>query len=190
MKKLATLFSDSYSEFKQVRTTTTMAMFAAISIILGYFTLAFGDFIKIGFSSISNQIVYYLFGPVVGGFFGGALDILKYIIKPTGPYFPGLTLVPVTAGILYGCFFYKKPLSIWRVAVAELTVSLICNVCMTTICLSIMYNKGIMILLPLRLAKNLIMWPINSLLFYAVAKALEESGAFKLIRSIKMVRMR
>lgn len=184
MKKLATLFTDSYREFKHVRTITTMAMFAAISVVLGYFTLAFGDFIKIGFSSISNQMVYYLFGPVVGGFFGGALDILKYIIKPTGPYFPGLTLVPMVAGVLYGCFFYKKPLSFWRVLAAEFTVAMVCNVCMTTICLSIMYNKGIMALIPLRLIKNLVMWPINSLLFYAVAKAMEEAGVLRLIRGV------
>ncbi|MEG0370143.1 MAG: folate family ECF transporter S component, partial [Hungatella sp.] len=39
MKKLATLFSDSYAELKQVKTITTMAMFAAISVILGYFTI-------------------------------------------------------------------------------------------------------------------------------------------------------
>lgn len=190
MKKLATLFTDSYREFRHVRTITTMAMFAAISVVLGYFTLAFGDFIKIGFSSISNQMVYYLFGPVVGGFFGGALDILKYIIKPTGPYFPGLTLVPMVAGVLYGCFFYKKPLRFWRVLAAEFTVSMVCNVCMTTICLSIMYNKGIMALIPLRLIKNLVMWPINSLLFYAIAKAMEEAGVLRLIRGIGVARVR
>ena len=62
MKKLATLFSDSYAELNQVRTITATAMFAAVSVVLGYFTLAIGNYIKIGFSSISNQFVYYLFG--------------------------------------------------------------------------------------------------------------------------------
>ena len=42
MKKLATLFSDSYAELKQVRTLTIMAMFGAISIVLGYFTIVIG----------------------------------------------------------------------------------------------------------------------------------------------------
>lgn len=189
MKKLATLFTDSYNELKYVRTITTMAMFAAISTVLGYFTLAIGDFIKIGFSSISNQMVYYLFGPAVGGIFGAALDIFKYIIKPTGPYFPGLTLVPMVAGILYGFILYKKPLTIWRVAAAELTVAMVCNVCMTTICLSVMYNKGIMVLLPLRFVKNIVMWPVNTILFYTVARALEGAGALKAIRGAKLGRI-
>ena len=91
MKKLATLFTDSYNEFKNVRTLTMTGMLGAVSVVLGYFTLAIGDYIKIGFSSIANQMVHYLFGPVVGGAFGGALDILKYMVKPTGPYFPGWT---------------------------------------------------------------------------------------------------
>ena len=60
MRKLATLFSDSYHEFKQVRTVTTSAMFAAISVVLGYFTIVIGDYIKIGFSTIPSQFVYYL----------------------------------------------------------------------------------------------------------------------------------
>ena len=183
MKKLATLFTDSYHEFRHVRTITTAAMFAAISVVLGYFTIAIGDYIKIGFSGISNQFVYYLFGPVVGGFFGGALDILKYLIRPTGPYFPGLTLVPIVAGIIYGSFFYKKPVGLLRVLLAELTVSVICNMLMTTVCLSIMYGKGFMALLPMRVFKNLVMWPVNALLFYSIAKTLEASGIFRLLKT-------
>ena len=183
MKKLATLFTNSYHEFRHVRTITTAAMFGAISVVLGYFTIAIGDYIKIGFSGMSNQLVYYLFGPVVGGFFGGALDILKYLVRPTGPYFPPLTLVPILAGILYGCFFYKKPISLIRVLAAELTVSVICNMLFTTLCLSMMYGKGFMVLLPMRVFKNLVMWPINSLLFYSIAKSLEASGIFRLLKT-------
>ena len=74
MKKFTALFRDSMEEFKHVNTVTVMAMFAAISVVLGYFTLVLGDYLKIGFSTIANQFVYYLFGPVAGGLFGGALD--------------------------------------------------------------------------------------------------------------------
>ncbi len=183
MKKLATLFTDSYHEFKHVRTITTAAMFGAVSIVLGYFTIVIGDYVKIGFSGISNQFVYYLFGPVVGGFFGGALDILKYLIKPTGPYFPGLTLVPVLAGVIYGCFFYKRPIGLVRVFAAELTVSVICNMLLTTACLSLLYGKAFMILLPMRAFKNLVMWPVNSLLFYSIGKTLEASGIFRILKT-------
>ena len=184
MKKFTALFTDSLEELKHVNTVTVMAMFAAISVVLGYFTLVLGDYLKIGFSTIANQFVYYLFGPVVGGLFGGALDILKYIIRPTGAYFPGFTLGAMIGGILYGCFLYKRPISLARVLVAELTVSIVCNMLLGTLWLSMLYGKAFMALLPMRVFKNVIMWPVNSMLFHTIGKTLEASGIFRLLKTV------
>ena len=49
MKKFVTLFTDSARELKSVRTITTMAMLAAVAVILGYFSIEYGQFIRIGF---------------------------------------------------------------------------------------------------------------------------------------------
>ena len=185
MRKFAALFTDSYNELKNVRTITTAAMFAAISIVLGYFTIVLGDYIKIGFSTISNQFVYYLFGPVVGGFFGGALDILKFLIKPTGAFFPGFTVSAVVAGVLYGAILYKRPIKFTRVLFAEFVVIVICNILLGTLWLSMLYGKSFMVLLPMRALKNAIMWPINSGLFYVIGKTLESAGVFKLLREFR-----
>ena len=182
MKKVTTLFLDSYHEFKKVRTITTASMFAAIGVILGAYTIQVGNYLKIGFSGIANQFVYYLFGPVVGCFYGGALDILKYLVKPTGAFFPGWTLSAMAAGVIYGCFFYKKPLSLVRVFVAELTVSIICNMLLGTLWLQIMYGKAFFAILPARVIKNLAMWPVNSLLFYSLTWMMEHTGVFQVIR--------
>ena len=182
MKKFVTLFTDSSKELKSVRTLTTMAMLAAVAVILGFFSIEYGQFIRIGFSGIPNGIVSYLFGPVVGGIFSGALDILKYILKPTGPFCPQMTLVTVLAGVLYGCFFYKKKMTIWRVLAAKFTVMLICNVFLNTICLTVIYGQAFAAILPARALKNLIMWPIDSVIFFAVTKLLEQIGLFRLFR--------
>lgn len=182
MKRLATLFADSYREVKNIRTITVAAMFAAISVALGYFTIQIGDYIKIGFSSISNEFVYYLFGPVVGGCFGGFIDLLKYIIKPTGAFFPGFTVNAILGGILYGMLLYKRPIRLVRVAAAKLTVVVICNILLNTLWLSMLYGKAFMVLLPMRALKNIIMWPIDSLLFYTLARFFENAGLFKTIR--------
>ena len=50
MRKLATLFTDSYHEFKYVRTITLTGMLGAVSVVLGYLTLELGETLKIGFS--------------------------------------------------------------------------------------------------------------------------------------------
>ena len=182
MRKLATLFTSSFHEFKQPKTLAVTGMLGALAVILGYLTIAVGDYIKIGFSTIVNQAVCYLFGPVVGGVFGGALDILKYLIKPTGGYFPGFTLIPMVAGAIYGVSYYKKPISLWRIMAAELVVAVICNMLMGTYFLSILYGKGFWALLPMRAFKNIIMWPIHSFLFYSTGKVLETSGMFRILK--------
>lgn len=183
MKKLATLCLDSYAEFKQVKTLTVVGMLGALSIVLGYFTVAIGDFMKIGFSTVANQVVYYLFGPVLGGFYGAALDILKYWMKPTGAYFPGFTLTAILAGVIYGFFLYKKPINFWRILAAELTVSIICNMLLGTLWLTLMYDRGFLAILPVRVLKNLIQCPINAGVVFMILMAVESSGIKRYIKS-------
>ena len=58
---------ESSREFKKVTTITTCAMFGALSVVLGYYSFKITPNLKIGFGSIPNMLVDYLFGPVVGG---------------------------------------------------------------------------------------------------------------------------
>ncbi|MCI8390536.1 MAG: folate family ECF transporter S component [Roseburia sp.] len=181
MKKFVALFTASFQELRQVRTVTVMAMFAAIAVVLGMFSVEIGPYIRIGFSSIPNGLVSYLFGPVAGSLFAGTLDIIKYVIKPSGAFFPPMTLVTMLAGLIYGCMYYKKSITLPRVLAAKFLVMLICNVILNTLCLSMLYGKGFFVLLPARALKNLIMWPVDSLVFYTVAKALERIGVFRFL---------
>ena len=45
-----------------------------------------------------------------------------------------------------------------------------------------LYGKGFLALLPMRAFKNIIMWPINSVLFYTVRKVLESAGVVRLLK--------
>lgn len=182
MKKLATLFSDSYHELFQVRTLTLCAMFGALAMILEQFTIKVGAF-KLGVSGLPNELVHFLFGPVVGGTFGGAMDILKFLTKPDGGFFFGYTLTAITAGVIYGAFWYKKPLSLPRILAARLAVILVCNLFMNTLWISMTTGKAFLALLPVRAMKNFTMWPVDSLLFFVVAGALEKAGVFRGLRN-------
>ena len=113
MTRLATLFTCSFRQLKEAKTVTICAMLGAAAIVLGSLSIEVGPTVRIGFSGIPNELVHYLFGPAAGSLFAGALDILKYMIKPTGGFFPGFTLVAMLAGVIYGSFYYKKPLTLW-----------------------------------------------------------------------------
>lgn len=183
MKKFLTLFSDSYHEFKHVSTITTCAMFGAMSIILGSIaTIRVTPNLKIGFGALPNELVDYLFGPIVGCLFGGGMDLLKFMLKPDGGFIPGLTFNAMLAAFIYGCFLYKRPLSLPRMLTAKLVVVVVCNIILATYWLSLVNGKGYLAILPQRAVKNLIQWPVDSILFILVAKTLEKSGVFRMIK--------
>ena len=57
MKKMAAFFSDSAREFQNVRTVTACGLFAALAFILESFSIQLGEYIKIGFSGLPNEMV-------------------------------------------------------------------------------------------------------------------------------------
>lgn len=183
MKKLLTLISESYHEFKKVNTITCCAMFGAMSIILSYVaSIRVTPNLKIGLGALPNEMVDYLFGPVVGALFGGGMDIIKFMLKPDGGFMPGFTFNAMLAAFIYGIFLYKKPLSLTRMMIAKFIVAILCNIILGTYWLSTINGKGFLALLPGRMMKNLIQAPVDAVLFYVVAQALEKAKVFRLIK--------
>ena len=141
---------ESSREFKKVTTITTCAMFGALSVVLGYYSFKITPNLKIGFGSIPNMLVDYLFGPVVGGLFGGAMDVIKFMLKPDGGFMPGFTFNAMLAAFIYGLFFYKKNLSLPRILTAKLVVIVLCNIVLGTYWLTLLNGKGFLAILPAR----------------------------------------
>ena len=190
MKKIKQLFSDSLHEFTVTKNLVLCGLMAAIAIVLSMVaSISIGPHVKIGFSGIPNRIVEFLFGPVVGCIFGGALDLLKFMIKPDGPFFFGFTFNVMLAGLIYGCLLYHKPLSIKRIVIAEFLVKLIVNCGLNTLWISMLYGKAFFVLLPMRLLKNVIMLPIDSaVVFFALSLTKQTVGklGFSLISPKKL----
>lgn len=190
MKKIKQLFSDSLHEFTVTKNLVLCGLMAALAIVLSMVaSISIGPYVKIGFSGIPNRIVEFLFGPVVGCIFGGALDLLKFMIKPDGPFFFGFTFNVMLAGLIYGCLLYHKPLSIKRIVIAEFLVKLIVNCGLNTLWISMLYGKAFFVLLPMRLLKNVIMLPIDSaVVFFALSLTKQTVGklGFSLISPKKL----
>ena len=174
MKQLKQQFEDSWHELKKTKVMAVTAMLIAIGVVLGFFSIQLTEFIRIGFSM--------LFGPVVGGIMGGIGDILKFLIKPTGPYFFGYTLNAILGPVIYGIFFYHRPIQLGRVVAAKITVALLVNLLLGTWWLTILYGKGFLAILPARFIKQVVSVPIDSVIFYVLAKTLERSKAISMIK--------
>ncbi|OWZ83702.1 folate family ECF transporter S component [Natranaerobius trueperi] len=84
----------------------TMALLAAINIILSFvtsgFTISFGGIagIKIGLGGLPVIIAGILLGPLAGGVVGVVSDLVGYLVMPMGPYMPHFTLTAALTGII------------------------------------------------------------------------------------------
>ena len=109
------MFRESAKELRKVQAIAICGVMGALAIVLGYVaTIRIGDYIRVGFSFLPNVIIDFLFGPVVGGVFGGAMDIIKYLMNPTGPFFPGFTISAIVGAVLYGVILYRQKITVLR----------------------------------------------------------------------------
>ncbi len=181
MAKIKELFLSSCKELKDVKCLTLAAMFGAISIVLGSFTIMMTENIKLEWTFLPNEFVYYLFGPFVGIIYGAVMDILNYIVKPFGSFFPGFTVSAMLKGLLFGLILYKRPISLKRVITANVLRVILVDLPLNTYWLTVLNGVPYLVNLPLRALKLLIMFPVETMLFYLLVKGVEASGVLRML---------
>ena len=174
-------FSDSYKELKKLKTLVITALLIAIGIILGQFSIQLTETTKIGISFIATQMTANLFGPVVGGIMGGVADILKFIIKPTGPFLVGYTISAILGPMIYGVMLYKKPISFWRILLSKVVVAILINLLLGTFWSYHYFGAAFWAAIPAKLIQQVIQVPVQSIIYYFVMRALKEAKVFQLI---------
>ena len=159
-------------KLKNVRVLTVSAFLVAIATVLGFFKVPITELIEIRFQYLPIAVGGAMFGPAVGGVIGMLADILGYLVKPTGAFFPGFTISSILSGIIYGLFFYKKRITVPRIIAAELTETIVCSLVINSINLSILYGNAFSVVVATRLLKVLIMFPIDTIILTVVLKAI------------------
>lgn len=155
---------DIFGPLRDVRVLANAGILSAIAIVLGFFKIPVTQLIEIRFAVLPVAVAAYLFGPAVGGVVGLVSDVGGYLIKPTGPFFPGFTVTSVVTGILFGCFLYKRRPAILRVLVTQIVYTIVCGILLNSLWLSILYGNGFIPVLTARFVKELVMIPVNTVI--------------------------
>lgn len=106
--------TQSFSSLTIVRAGLFIAMSLALKIIFEiYIPIAGIPALRINFASIPIMLSGIILGPFVGLITGALADIINFIIKPGGPFFPGFTLVSALSGFIPGVIYkyLKKDIS-------------------------------------------------------------------------------
>ena len=161
-------------KLKQTQVLTITAMLIAIATVLGFFKVPLNPLVELRFAFLPIASAGMLFGPGVGAIVGALADVLGYLAKPTGPFFPGFTISGAVSVLLYGLCLYKKPLTVPRVIFAQFVQVVVISLILNNINLSILYGNGFFAVMVPRLLKTAIMFPINTVLLFVMLKAMQQ----------------
>ena len=175
-------FKDSLNEFKNIKVLCVLGMLGGLSIVLYTITFQITDVLQIGFDPVCNILADCLFGPVVGGIFSGAMDMLNFFLNPRGPFNPGLTLNAIISGLFIGSMFYKKKPTPIKLCIVLLIDHVILNAFLGTFWLYLVNGSGMLAWFPTRLVSNLVKPFIETIIILIIYKALETSGLLQMLR--------
>lgn len=149
----------------QVRHVVIIAVFITIEIILTRFlSLNIGGYLRIGFGFLPIALLAALYGPLPAGIAYAVGDILGMLIFPSGTFFPGFTLSAFITGLIWGNFLYRHEVGWKRTLAASTTITVLVDMIMNTLWLSILLGKGYMVLLIPRIVKCAAMIPVHVVL--------------------------
>ena len=160
------------------RTVTLAAMLIAIEVCLGKISVGSDSLYKIGLGFIGTALIGYFLGPWVGGCAMVINDLISNTIFSSGStFFFGFTFSAFIAGVIAGIFLHQQPISWQRMLCYTFVQILISNVFFNTLWIFIMYLQtktmgAWLALLLQRLPKEVISWPIQTLILLAILQAL------------------
>ena len=164
-------FSESAKTLKRTQTLTTVGILLAIQMLLSSFgVFQLTESVKISLAHLALAPTAMLFGPVAAGIQGALSDFLGYLLRPSGPYFPGFTLTALLLGVIYGVLLYRTRRSLWQIILARVIVALFVNIGLNTVFLAMLYGPAQWAALPLRAVKNCLQFPIDCMLLAAVCR--------------------
>lgn len=159
------------------------AMLIALQIILEKLSIGDPAVLKIDLGFIATALIGFLLGPWIGALSMIINDLISNTLLSSGVmFFPGFTLSAAISGIIAGIFLYQQHISWQRILIYEFCQILITNVFFTTLWLYLMgmgqngSATTFMALLMVRLPKEIISWPIETLIVLTLLKAVERVG--------------
>lgn len=169
MKTFSSPFTTAYwktawLELYDTKHLVLAALLVALRIAVKSVSIPVGESLYIAISFLPNALGSLIYGPIMALLTGAITDVLGNLLFPKGPFFAPFMLVEMLSSFLFALLLYKAPLRIWRAAIAKLLVNLLCNVLLTPIFLSWMSGKAAILASLPRIAKNVLLFPLETLL--------------------------
>ena len=118
---LTASLTESFKGLKKTKSLVFCALMLALQVILGNVTsIQLGPTLRISFQYLASAATGLLLGPGPALLAAAGADLIGFLIRPMGTYFFGFTLSAAVSGLIYGLFFYRRDVRLWRVLLAKL----------------------------------------------------------------------
>lgn len=164
----------------KIKTLVMASFLTALSIVFTrffYVMIPLGNVqaIRLSFGEAPIMLSGLLFGPLLGGLTGLAADVLGVIINSQGAFFPGFTLSSILWGVIPGILgiIFKRDgesLSFIKILTSVAISYIIISIGLNTCWLSIMFKKGMLLLLPGRIISSIANIPIQTAIISTILK--------------------
>lgn len=150
------------------------AMLVALHVVLVRFCSITTTYIRLSFGFVPLSVAGMLFGPWYACGVGLLGDLIGAILFPSGPFWPGFTIVAGLCGLMYG-LLREKPGApdsrmkfLLRTALVVSVVNVVMELGLNTGNLYMMYGSGVVAWVPGRILKCVCMIPTELLVINAI----------------------
>lgn len=155
----------------RTKTMARLALLVALEVVLSRFFSVQSPYGKIGFAFVPLALSGMLFGPWAALGVGAVADVLGAVLFPSGAFFPGFTLTTALKGLIFGLLLQEERPGWGRVLAAVLCNALVLGLGLNTLWLSWMYHTSYWGLLPARLAQELMIIPLQTVVLHLLAQS-------------------
>ncbi|MDP4152363.1 MAG: folate family ECF transporter S component [Bacillota bacterium] len=163
-------FKNSFKNLTNTRSLVFGALFIALNVILTRFLSFENQFVRFSLGFLPVALYSMMFGAIPGAFAAAIGDLVGVFLFSKGAFFPGFTLSAFISGILYGLFLYKRKVTVLNVTLVTLIITLLIDLYLNTVWLTMLTGKAAAAFLGLRIVKIAIMFPIQVFLIYEMDK--------------------
>lgn len=164
-------------QLKDVRMLTIAALIVALRVAVKFLKIPLAEGLSISLDAYVNSLGSVIYGPLMGLIVGAISDTLGCIVTgQMGQYFPPFALVEMFSSFIFGLFFWRREITFTSAMTAKFTVNLVCNIILTSVFNKWMYYvyygleraEAYSIINGVRIAKNLVMFPLEATLIVLV----------------------
>ena len=155
MNQYFVMLKENARSLKNVRVIVGVALFFALNVILNLFgSIQITNQLKIGFASIATAASCLLYGPIPNLVLAPLLDLVNYMVKPVGAYYPIFMISTMASACIFSAYFYNCERITWvRVILCRITYDVVVSLFLNTLFTSMLWGTPFLVIASPKLIK-------------------------------------